>query len=96
MNLIQANIRLLALLEELKTEIPLLEDLEWVYLKQYMTYLQDPSAGSNQTAREAFAKLCCDTDGLYKPYMLQKIKVRLLLNEKDILIEYCKNIRSLA
>ncbi len=92
MTLNEVNKRLLEINTELREVLPKERATTWTYEKAFMGKMMHSGMG-NQAAREAEAKLACDTDGLYEPMVDIRGKVRELMIEKEILIEYSKNLR---
>ncbi len=94
MDLLKINQRLEELLTELPKAIKTLEEIEYKYQMNYYNSLQHSPMGS-QDRRESEAILAANTDGLYKPFLDAKIEVRTLMNEKEMLTEISRNIRSM-
>ncbi len=95
MTLQEVNKRLLEISKELQKLIPQLIEKEWEYDKKF-TQVMLASPLSSQGAREGEAKLAADTAGFYKPFIDLRADVRLLYQEKEILIEYSRNLRAIG
>lgn len=95
MTLKQVNERLLQLVTEINELAPKVNRVEWAYMKRFNEVML-ASGMSNQAAREAEAKLAMEVEGLWEPYMEIKADLRKLLTEKEVLIEYGKNVRTMA
>lgn len=94
MNLLEANKQLEQIMGELEVEIPILTKLEEEYYHRFYDLIVNSPMGNAQ-AREAYAKEVCRTEGVSEPYLMQKLKVRILLHKKEMIIEISRNLRSL-
>ncbi len=94
MDLLSINKRLGEIKDELPIALKKLAEIEYKYNLHYFNTLQHSPAGS-QDRRDSEAILAANTDGLYKPFLDAKIEVRTLINEKEILTEISRNIRSM-
>lgn len=94
MTLQEATNELLKINIALKKEVPLLEKLEYEYYSNYNHKLLNSGMGTIGL-KEAEAKETLRLEPIFEKYHEQKLKVRLILTEKEILFEVSKNLRSL-
>lgn len=95
MTLREANEKLEKLMEELALNIPKLEKLETEYYGNYYKKLLHAQERT-EAAREASSKLQLAQEPIAEKYLGLKYKVRVMLTTKEMLIEICKNLRSLS
>lgn len=95
MNLKQANEKLIETMELLTEKIPAIEKLETQYYQTYYKILLNAPQRSAE-GREAHAKLTIQQDEIATQYLDAKYEVRVLLTRKEMLIEICKNLRTLG
>jgi len=94
MDLDKINDRMEKIILEMSAKLPQLRVSEWKYDKRFYQLILSSGIG-NQAGREAEAKLTCDAEGLFSPLADLRGEVRALINEKEMLTEISKNIRSL-
>jgi hypothetical protein len=95
MDLNAINARLGELMTLLPEKLKAVQQAEYKYaVREASVFMQ--SGMATIAAKEKEAKLVCDQEGFYLPLTELRGDVKALLNEKDMLIEMSRNLRTLS
>ena len=94
MTLQEANTQLEQLLTSTEIAITNVQPLETKYYVKWYECLK-LAGGSNMAKQEAEAKTMMQLEPIYEQYHNAKLELKVLLNKKEILMEICKNLRTM-